>query len=54
MAMSAVVAADPRLIAASASTAAGDNQGARAIAAIGQTAIAGATTTPVDTWGALV
>jgi flagellar hook-associated protein 1 FlgK len=54
LAVSAAILADGNLIAAAATATPGDNENARAITNLRQTALAGGTTTPVDTWGALV
>jgi flagellar hook-associated protein 1 len=53
-AVSAAVAANGNLIAAAATATPGDNENARAIANLRQTVLAGGTTNPIDTWGALV
>jgi len=52
--VSAAVRANGSLIAAAGVPAAGDNQNARAITNLQRTALAGGTTTPIETWGALV
>ena len=52
--VSAAVRANGNLIAAAGVPAAGDNQNARAITNLQRTALAGGTTTPIETWGALV
>lgn len=54
LAVSASIVANGNLIAAAATATPGDNQNARAITNLRQTALAGGTTNPVDTWGALV
>jgi len=54
MAVAAGVAANANLIAAAATATPGDNQNARTISNLRQVALAGGTTNPVDTWGALV
>jgi flagellar hook-associated protein 1 FlgK len=54
MAVSASIIANGNLIAAAATPTPGDNQNARNITNLQQTPIAGGTTNPVDTWGALV
>jgi flagellar hook-associated protein 1 FlgK len=53
-AVSAAIIGDANRIAAAATAAPGDNQNANAIAALARTALAGGTSNPVDTWGALV
>jgi flagellar hook-associated protein 1 FlgK len=54
MAVSGTVAADTSLVVASATTAAGNNDIARAIAALQDSPISGTASTPVDAWGNLV
>jgi flagellar hook-associated protein 1 FlgK len=56
LSLAAGIRTNPRSIAAAGGLTfvAGDNQNARAIANLAQTVIAGSTTNPVDTWGALV
>jgi flagellar hook-associated protein 1 FlgK len=54
LAVSASVVANGNLIAAAATATPGDNQNARTISNLRQVALAGGTTNPVDTWGALV
>jgi flagellar hook-associated protein 1 FlgK len=54
LAMSAAIVANGNLIAAAGTATPGDNANARAIVTLGQTALAGGSTNPVDTWGALV
>jgi len=54
MTVSAAIVADANRIAAAATPAAGDNGNARAIANLRETPLAGVTTNPVDTWGALI
>jgi flagellar hook-associated protein 1 FlgK len=54
MAVAAGIVANGNLIAAAATATPGDNQNARAITNLRQTALAGGTTNPIDTWGALV
>jgi flagellar hook-associated protein 1 FlgK len=54
MAVSSPITANPALVAAAATTSPGDNQNARAIAALAGMPLAGGTTNPVDTWGSLV
>jgi flagellar hook-associated protein 1 FlgK len=54
MAVSGAVAADTSLVVASATTAAGNNDIARAIAALQDQPIAGTSTRPVDAWGNIV
>lgn len=54
LAVSASIVANGNLIAAAATATPGDNQNARAITNLRQTALAGGTTNPIDTWGALV
>jgi flagellar hook-associated protein 1 FlgK len=54
MAVSASIIANSNLIAAAATPTPGDNQNARNITNLQQTPLAGGTTNPVDTWGALV
>ena len=54
MAVNATVAADASLVVASATTAPGNNDVARAIAALQDSPIAGTSTKPVDAWGSLV
>jgi len=54
MAVSAAIIANGNLIAAAATPTPGDNQNARDITDLQQAPLAGGTTNPVDTWGALV
>jgi len=54
MAVSAAILGNANLIAAASTTASGDNRNAMAIANLQQTPLAGGTTNPIDTWGALV
>lgn len=54
LAVSASIVANGNLIAAAATATPGDNQNARAISNLRQAALAGGTTNPVDTWGALI
>jgi flagellar hook-associated protein 1 FlgK len=54
LAVSASIIANGNLIAAAATPTPGDNQNARDITNLQQTPLAGGTTNPVDTWGALV
>ena len=54
MAVNGTVAADTSLVVASATTAAGNNDVARAIAALQDSPITGTSSTPVDAWGNLV
>jgi flagellar hook-associated protein 1 len=54
MAVNGAVAADTSLVVASATTAPGNNDIARAIAALQDAPISGTATTPVDAWGNLV
>ena len=53
-AVSASIVANGNLIAAAATATPGDNQNARNITNLQRTSLAGGTTNPVDTWGALV
>ena len=54
MAVNGTVAADTSLVVAAATTAAGNNDIARAIAALQDQPMTGSTTRPVDGWGNLV
>jgi flagellar hook-associated protein 1 FlgK len=54
MAVNGAVVANTRLVAAAGAPVAGDNQNARALAALGDANITGGTATPVDSWGQLV
>ena len=54
MAVNSTVAADGALVVASATTAAGNNDIAREISELQDTAMTGGTARPVDAWGALV
>jgi flagellar hook-associated protein 1 FlgK len=54
LSVNALVAADPRLVAASGSTSAGGNSIARSIAALQDQAMSGSSNRPVEAWGDLV